>query len=316
VEKHEGDRYVKYFTCWQQFVTMLYGQVRGKDSLRDIETSLKTQSGKWYHLGLKDIRRSTLADANNGRDYRIYEELFYFLLGRCKDLTPKHRFRFKNPLYTLDATLIRLSLTLFPWATYRKRKGAMKLHYLYDHNGALPSFLVMTDAKQHELKVVKERGFPLLPDSIVSMDRAYIDYKWLYSLHKSRVFFVTRAKVNIDCKITGQHEMATDKGLIIDRRIVFSGFYQKENYPEELRLVSLIDKETHEEFMFLTNNFSLAASTIAEIYKARWQIELFFKWIKQNLKIKSFLGTSQNAVLTQIWIAMCYYLLLAYFNLT
>ncbi|PIQ94985.1 MAG: IS4 family transposase [Nitrospirae bacterium CG11_big_fil_rev_8_21_14_0_20_41_14] len=312
VQRYNGDYYVKYFTCWQQLITLLYAQIKYKDSLRDIETSLKAQSNRWYHIGLEDIKRSTLSDANNQRDYRIYEDFFYTLLDRCKGITPKHKFRFKNPLYTLDATVIDLCLSLFPWARFRKRKGALKLHYLYDHSGSIPTFLVVTDAKQHEIKVAKELDLPISPDSIISVDRAYIDYKWLYSLKKSRVSFVTRAKKNLKYEVIGQHEVNEKKGLLFDKTIRLTGYYQSRYYPEPLRLIGFIDPETKKELIFLTNNFMLSAYTITQVYKARWQIELFFKWIKQNLKIKSFLGTSRNAVLTQIWVAMCYYLLLTY----
>lgn len=312
VRRHEGDYYVKYFTCWQQFITLLYARIRNKDSLRDIELSLRAQSNRWYHIGLKDIKRSTLSDANNQRSYQIYEGLFYSLLERCKSITPKHKFRFKNPLYSLDATVIDLCLSLFPWAKFRKKKGALKLHYLYDYSGCLPSFLVVTDAKQHEVKIAKEEDLPLISDSIISVDRAFIDYKWLYSLDKKKIFFVTRAKANLQSEIIGQQEVSKKKGLLFDRIIKLTGYYQRRYYPKELRLVGFIDPDTEKELFFLTNNFKLSAYTITQIYKARWQIELFFKWIKQNLKIKSFLGTSKNAVLTQIWVAMCYYLLISY----
>ena len=312
VRHYNADHYVKYFTCWQQLLTLLYAQIRSKDSLRDIETSLIAQSIRWYHIGLKNIKRSTLSDANSRRNYRLYEDFFYKLLDRCKSITPKHRFRFKNPLYTLDATVIELCLNLFPWAKFRKKKGALKLHYLYDHSGSIPSFLVVTDAKQHEVKVAKKQNLPLVPDSILSIDRAYIDYKWLYSLTKSKVYFVSRAKKNINYKIIGQHEVNHKKGLLFDYTIKLTGYYQKRFYPEPLRLVGFFDPETKKELVFLTNNFSLSSYTITQIFKARWQIEIFFKWIKQNLKIKSFLGTSKNAVLTQIWVAMCYYLLISY----
>lgn len=312
VERYKGDHYIKYFTCWQQFITLLYAQIKAKDSLRDIETSLKAQSSRWYHIGLKDIKRSTLSDANNQRDYRIYEDFFYNLLDRCKSITPKHKFRFKNPLYTLDATVIDLCISLFPWAKFRKKKGALKLHYLYEHSGSIPSFLVITDAKQHEIKVAKEQALPIVSDSIISVDRAYIDYKWLYSLKKSRISFVTRAKDNMKYKVIGQHKVDKTKGLLFDKEVMLTGFYQSRYYPEKLRLIGFKDPEIKKNLIFLTNNFILSAYTITQIYKARWQIELFFKWIKQNLKIKSFLGTSKNAVLTQIWVAMCYYLLLSY----
>ncbi len=311
VERYQGDRYVKRFSTWQHFITILYSQIKQKDSLRDIESGLATQSAKWYHLGLTNIRRSTLSDANNQRDYKIYEETFYQLLERCRDHTPKHRFRFKNPLYSIDATTIDLCLSAFPWAKFRKTKGAIKMHLQYDHSGALPSFMVVTDGKKSDVRVVKENAFPLLPDSIVSIDKAYIDYNWLNSLNNNRVWFVTRAKTNIDYAITGQHPV-TGKGVLSDRIISLTGYRTQKYYPKELRLIEFYDDETEKTLTFLTNNFKLAASTIAQIYKSRWQIELFFKWIKQNLKIKSFLGTSKNAVMTQVWVAMCYYLLLAY----
>ena len=185
------------------------------------------------------------------------------------------------------------------------------MHCLYDHSGALPSFLTVTDGKKPDIRVVKETSFPLLPDSIVSVDKAYIDYKWLYSLGLQGVWFVTRAKSNIDCEVTGQHTLS-GKGILIDERIALQGVRSKKFYPQELRRIMFYDEERKKTLTFLTNNFKLAASTIAQIYKSRWQIELFFKWIKQNLKIKSFLGTSKNAVMIQIWVAMCYYLLLTY----
>jgi len=312
VDRHKADRYAKSFTSWRQFITLMYAQIKGKDSLRDIETGLAAQESRWYHLGLSHVRRSTLSDANNRRDYRIFEEMFYSLLGRCKGHTPKHTFRFKNPLYSIDATTIDLCLSAFPWAKFRKTKGAIKLHCLYDHSGALPSFMVVTDGKKHDARVVKDHSFPLPPDSIVSVDRAYVDFKWLYSLTERKVFFVTRAKSNFKYDLSGQHKECKGKGVIKDEIVSLSGFYSEEDYPEELRRIEFYDEDQEKKLVFMTNNFKLAASTIAAIYKSRWQIELFFKWIKQNLKIKSFLGTSKNAVMAQVWVAMCYYLLLAY----
>ncbi len=292
-------------------MAILYSQIKQKDSLRDIVTGLSAHAARWYHLGITGIYKSTLCDANAKRDYRIFEGLFYHLLARCKDLTPKHKFRFKNPLYTIDASTIDLCLSVFPWAKFRRTKGAIKLHCLYDHSGALPTFMTVTDGKRHDVRVVKDNTFPLLSDSIVSVDKAYIDYNWLKSLDEQGVWFVTRAKVNIDYAVVGQH-LITSKKVLSDERIILEGVLTRAKYPKDLRLIRYYDEERQKMLTFLTNNFKLAATTIAQIYKSRWQIELFFKWIKQNLKIKSFLGTSKNAVMTQIWIAMCYYLLLTY----
>ena len=311
VEQYQGDRYVKIFTTWQQFMAILYSQITQKDSLRDIVTGLSAHAARWYHLGLSGIHKSTLSDANAKRDYRMFEGLFYHLLARCKNLTPKHKFRVKNPLYTIDASTIDLCLSVFPWAKFRTTKGAIKLHCLYDHSGALPTFLTVTDGKRHDVRVVKDNKFPLSPDSIISVDKAYIDYTWLNSLNEQGVWFVTRAKSNIDYTVVGQHPIS-GKGVLSDEQISLQGQLTKAKYSKKLRLIRYYDDEREKMLTFLTNNFKLAATTIAQIYKSRWQIELFFKWIKQNLKIKSFLGTSKNAVLTQIWVAMCYYLLLTY----
>jgi hypothetical protein len=312
VERYKGDRYVKYFTSWQQFITLLYAQIRGKDSLRDIIAGLLAQQSIWYHIGLRKICRSTLSDANNRRDWRIYEGIFYDILSRCKEVTPKHKFKFKNPLYTLDSTVIDLCLSLFSWAKFRKRKGALKIHYLYDHSGAIPTFLVLTDAKVHDIRVAKGGEIPLSSDSIISIDRAYIDFSWLYCLERRGIYFVSRMKKGIKYEVIGQHKIYDKRGVLRDITIKLTSDQKGKEYPKELRLVEFEDPETDKIFLFLTNNFKLSPYTIAQIYKARWQIELFFKWIKQNLKIKSFLGCTKNAVLTQIWIAMCYYLLLSY----
>lgn len=312
VQEYQGDRYVKNFTCWRQLITLLYAQIKGHDSLRDIVTGLGSQFSKWYHIGLKRVTRSTLSDANNSRDWRIYEGLFYRLLERCKTVTPHHHFRFKNPLYSMDSTVVDLCLSLFEWAKFRKTKGALKIHCLLDHRGCIPSFAVITEGRRHDVKVAKEIDLPLVPDSIIAVDRGYVDFEFLHSIHTRGCFFVTRAKENMSFEVTGQQERPNKKALIEDYTIRLEGYYQQKAYPEELRYIIWHDEESDRLFSFITNNFHLAASTIAAIYKARWQIELFFKWIKQNLKIKSFLGTSPNAVMTQIWIAMCYYLLVAF----
>ncbi len=312
VDKYNGDRYSKSFNCWQQFITLIFAQAKGITSLRDIVISLKSQRSKWYHLGIKNIAKSTIADANSKRDADLFRDIFYSLLEKCKKLSPARKFKFKNPIYAFDSTLINVCLSLYEWATYRKKKGAFKIHTLLDLCGYLPSFLVITDGKTHDINVVKNSiyGFPTLsPDSILLVDRAYIDFMWLYSLTKSKLFFVTRAKSNMSYTITGQHDVIQKKGIVSDYSIMLN---DHNDYPEELRLVTFINPDTDEEIRFLTNNFKFAASTIAEMYKSRWAIETFFKWIKQNLKIKSFLGTSKNAVMTQIWVAMIYYLLLSF----
>ncbi len=311
VERYSCDRYVKSFTSWNQLTVMLYAQVSGKDSLRDIQNSLTAQSYKLYHIGLPSVKRSTLADANQTRSYFIYEQLFYKILERCKDVTPKHKFKFKNPLYAIDATVIDLCLSTFDWAKFRTTKGAIRLHYQFAHSGQIPTFMVMTDGKQHEITVARSFFTPVA-DSIYCFDKGYIDYAWLSTIEKSKAFFVTRAKDNIKYQVIGQHSDPKNNNVISDDIITLTGFYQQQDYPKVLRLIKYYDKKNARTFEFLTNNFNLSAYTIAQIYKARWQIETFFKWIKQNLKIKTFLGTSKNAVLTQIWVAMCYYLLLTY----
>ena len=291
---------------------MLYAQASGKQSLRDIQNGLCSQSSKLYHLGFSNtVKRSTLADANRKRDWKIFEHLFYTLLNRCKDITPKHKFKFKNPLYAFDSTTINLCLESFPWAKFRAAKGAMKLHCQLDYSGNLPCFVAATDGKCHDLTAVKEFFNPV-SDSIYCFDRGYMDFSWLYYINLNKAFFITRAKENLKYSVVGQQAISLAGGVISDEYIVLSGLNSSKDYPEKIRLIKYYDRETGKTFEFLTNNFNLAPETIARVYKARWQIEVFFKWIKQNLKIKTFLGTSINAVLTQVWIAMCYYLLLAY----
>ena len=315
VNERKGDKYTKTLTCWQQFIVLLFAQAKGLSSLRDIVVSLQSHHRKWYHLGLTTVARSTLSDANSIRDAAIFEDVFYALLEKCRELSPRHRFKFKNPLYSFDSTLIDVCMSLYPWATYRKKKGAFKLHTLLDHSGYLPSFLVMTDGKTHDINVVKDTSIAIpdiAPDSIILVDRAYIDYTWLYSLTRRKLFFVTKVKRNMQYKVFGQQNVPKNKGIISDCHIQLTGQQSRKNYPESLRLVTYVDRVTGNVHTFVTNNFKLAARTIADLYKSRWKIETFFKWIKQNLKIKSFLGTSKNAVMTQIWIAMIYYLMLSF----
>ena len=315
VDHYAGDRYTKQFTCWQQMLVLLFAQAKGLTSLRDIVVSLRSHNKKWYHLGLTSVARSTLSDANIKRDSDILKDVFYTLLENCRALSPSHGFKFKNPLYSFDSTMINVCLSMYPWATYRKKKGAFKLHTLLDHSGYLPSFMVLTDGKTHDIKVVQDEsfGFPSLPpDSILLIDRAYIDYNWLYSLALKKLFFVMKVKSNMQYKVLRQQDVPQKKGIVSDCQIRLTVPSSQGNYPKTLRLVTYVDQETGEIHKFFTNNFKLAARTIADLYKSRWQIEIFFKWIKQNLKIKSFLGTSQNAVMNQIWAAMIYYLLLSF----
>lgn len=312
VKQSGGDRYVKSFSTWNQLAILLYAQASGKNSLRDIENATMAQHSKFYHLGIQgSVRRSTLSDANKNRDALIFQNLFYRILERCRDLTPKHKFKFKNPLNTLDSTVIDLCLSAFPWAKFRTTKGALKLHCQLDHAGNIPSFVVVTDGKCHDISAARE-SFALIPDSIYCFDKGFTDFAWFRRIDDTGAFFVTRAKDNLAYRITGQQETIQNKGVLMDASIEPSTFYARKDYSGTLRLIRYYDKENDRVFEFITNNFKLAAATIAGIYKARWQIEAFFKWIKQNLKIKTFLGTSKNAVLTQVWVALCYFLLLAY----
>jgi len=306
-----GDYYVKKFSTWNQLTTMLYAQASGKNSLRDIQTALGTQEPKLYHLGLPAVKRSTLADANAKRDSRIMERLFYRLLERCQAIAPRHQFRFKNPVRCFDSTTIDLCLELFPWAKFRQTKGAVKLHCQLDLRGQIPSFVVMTDGKCSDIRAVRS-FLDIIPDSIYVVDRGYIDFDWLRRIDESGAFFVTRAKDNIRYRITGQQEIPMKNGVLFDRAIELAGPLTSEKYSKPLRLIGYFDAETGVRYEFLTDNFKLAAITIAKIYKSRWHVELFFKWIKQHLRIKTFLGASRNAVLTQVWTAMIYFLLLAY----
>jgi len=312
VGQHNADRYVKKMSCWNQFSIMLYAQAKGKESLRDIETSLNVQEQKLYHLGIQSKARSTIAEANRDRPYKIYESLFYELLKVSKRLTPNKKFNFDNPLKAMDSTTITLCLKLFPWAKFSKTKGAIKLHCLFDIRDQIPEFIVHSEGRGNDLAVAKNSDIVFSPDSINVFDRAYIDFEWLYKkIHKKKAYFVHRLKRNLSYHVLEDYAI-NEKGVISDQKIVLMGSTALEDYPEDVRLVTYYDKETEKTYQFFTNNFELSAGTIADIYKARWQIELFFKWIKQHLKVKTFFGTSKNAVLTQIWIAMVYYLLLAY----
>lgn len=315
VGQHKADRYVKKMSCWNQFGIMFYAQAKGKESLREIEKSLGTRPEKLYHLGINSIARSTIAEANRDRPYRIYESLFYELLKVCKELSADKKFNFDNPLRALDSTTITLCLKLFPWAKFSRTKGAIKLHCLFDIRSQIPEFVVESGGHENDLAIAKNNDLIFSPDSITVMDRAYMDFKWFYKkIHKEKAYFVVRLKKNIKYFVL-ENLPVFEEGIIGDQKIVLCSENTLENYPEDVRLVTYYDKETQKTYQFITNNFELSAKTIADIYKARWQIELFFKWIKQHLKIKTFFGTSKNAVLTQIWIAMIYYLLLSYIKM-
>jgi putative transposase len=294
---------------WSQFVALSLGQFAGRASLRDIVSNLSVQAAKLYHLGSSSVSRSSLARVNENQPYTLYEALFHKLLTRCQGVAPRHGFRFKNKLYSVDASTIDLCLSVFPWAKFRSTKGAVKLHVGLDHEGLLPSFVTVTDGKTHDVTVGRTLALPR--DSIVVMDRAYTDFTWFNALNNKGIFFVIRQKRNATYRIIERRAVCKRSGLTCDQTILITGA-KASACPIPLRRIGYRDPETGKHYVFLTNHFRLAAKTIAEIYKSRWQIELFFKCIKQNLKIKSFLGTSRNAVLTQIWIAMCAYLLLAW----
>jgi Transposase DDE domain/Domain of unknown function (DUF4372) len=312
VSRWDADRYVKRFTAWNQLTTLLYAQAGDKKSLRDIQNGLTAQSSKLYHLGLPGpVSRSTLSDANAQRHWALFQGLFDKLLVRCQALSPRHRFKFKNPLHIWDATVVDLCLSMFPWAKFRKTKGALKLHCQLDQAGHIPSFAVVTDGKCHDVRAAKT-FFDLVPDSIYCMDKGYFDFELFRRMHDAKAFFVTRIKANTAYTVVGQQDLPKNKAVLADQTIELSVFYSHQDFPFPLRLIRFHDAEEDRVFEFLTNNFRLSAATIAGIYKARWQIEAFFKWIKQNLKVKTFLGTSKNAVLSQLWVAMCYFLLLAY----
>lgn len=313
VFKYRADRYAKKLSTWNQFQALLFGQCGGHQSLRDIETGLLSQHAKLYHLGLPDkICRNTLSHANSKRDWRIYHDFFYALLARCKNLTPKHRFRFKNPLYAFDATTVSLCLSVFPWARIKHKKGAIKMHFQYDYAGDIPSFMTVTTGNLSDV-VAAKRHMPISRDSIYCLDRGYIDCGWFRRIDGKGAFFVTRLRNDMRYRVVGQHRSFTGKaGILSDEIIALATRESRRTYPKWLRLVRYRDAKRDQVFTYITNNLALSGRVIADIYKARWQIEAFFKFIKQNLKIKTFLGTSQNAVLTQIWAAMCYLLLLAY----
>jgi hypothetical protein len=315
VKERGADRYTKRLSTWNQFTALLYAQIGGLESLREIESAFSVQAMRTYHLGLPaQICRNTLSHANGRRDWRIYEGLFYKLLARCRDLTPKHKFNFKNPLYIIDATTVSLCLSLFPWSKIKHKKGAIKMHFQYDHDGDIPCFMVMTKGDENDV-VAARKHIALSRDSIYCFDRGYMDCKWFRRISDAGAYFVTRRQGRVKYRVVGQHASfhGRTNGVVDDVVVAFDGAESKKVYSKWMRLITYREPGRNgRTFEFLTNHLQLPAKTVADIYKSRWQIESFFRWVKQNLKIKTFLGTSENAVLTQIWTAMCYYLLLAY----
>jgi len=311
VSRYKGDYRARHFRCWDQLACMMFAHIRQESSLRDIDTALNVHASKLYHMGIHQCPKSTLADANERRDCRIYEEFAKSLMHRARREYAQSPLAMDvdNAVYALDASTIDLTLSLFPWAKFRKTKGAIKLHAMIDLRGNIPAFLTITDGKVHDVKAAPQ--VPIEPDGIYVVDRGYVDFGWLWSIHQTGAFFVTRLKTSIKWSRVRSHPVDKSLGLRCDQEILLSSKHLKELYPERLRRVGFRDESQGRTLVFLTNNFLLSAETIAALYKARWEIELFFKWIKQNLRVKSFYGTSRNAVKTQIWIAMIVYLLLA-----
>jgi putative transposase len=309
--KHSTGRKPRKFSRWSQFVHLMFMQITGRASLRDGIQSMNSRAKNLYHLGVKPVARATFADANNKRPASFYEALFEKIYQRCTLISPKHKFKFKNKLYSLDASVIDLSLGAFPWASFRRTKSAIKLHTLLDHSGYLPAFVSITEGKIHETKVAA--AINLSKGSIVVEDRAYTDYGWFDQLQRKGIFFVTRQKTNAVYTVAERRQVNKKQGLCSDQTIVLTGSKGR-LCPHPLRRVGYRDPQTKKHYVFLTNNFKLSAKTIADIYKERWQIEIFFRWIKQNLKIKAFIGNSRNAVMTQIYVALIAYLLLCMFK--
>jgi hypothetical protein len=309
VFKHQAEYHARGVRSWSHLVAMLFGQLAGQDSLRGIEAGLATQGRHLYHLGVTPMSRSSLAYANAHRPAALFEDLFYRMLSKCAAIAPRHKFRFKNPLYSIDASLIRLCLSLFDWAKFRKTKGAVKLHVKFNHAGYIPNFALLTTGKVHDSKIAPK--IPLESGDVAVMDRAYLDYSYLYSLENKGVFFVTRLKSNSRFRIIKRRSHA-QSNICADQIIELTGYYTRQNYPGPLRRVVAKDPETKKRIVLLTNQLEWSPATIAAIYKDRWQIEIFFKTLKQQLKVKSFVGTSENALLSQLWTALIAYLLLSY----
>lgn len=312
VQRYHGNYKVQSFLCLDQFLCMAFAQLTYRESLRDIEACLRAVEPKLYHMGIRgNVSRSTLADANENRDWRIYADFAQVLIHIAKSLYVNDEFgvELDQTVYALDSTTIDLCLSLFPWASFRKRKGAIKLHTLLDLRGNIPSFIRITEGKVHDVNILDE----LVPEpgSFYVMDRGYLDFARLHTLAQCSAFFITRAKTNLRFRRLYSHPVDKSTGLKCDQTIVMTGIHTSKAYPEKLRRTRYFDTENQLDLTFLANNFTIPALTIAQLYKCRWQVELFFKWIKQHLRIKVFYGTSENAVKTQIWIAICVYVLVA-----
>ncbi len=309
-KKHHRGQKLRSATRWDQFIGMSLSQLSGRQSLRDIESNLKAQQDKLYHLGAKPIARSTLARLNEKQPAELYQELFYKLLNRCKQQPSQHKFRFKNPLYSLDASAIDLSLKLFPWAAHREDTANVKLSVGLNHASMIPEFVALSDGNENDM--IEGRKFSFPRGSIVAFDKGYVDYQWFGNLTEQGVFFVTRLRPKAVYAVLGRRAVDKTQGISSDQIIQLNSAHAIKRGAPKLRRIGYRDRESGRFYTFLTNNFKLAASTIAAIYKDRWQVELFFKAIKQNLQIKAFVGLSKNAILTQIWIAMITYLLVAF----
>ncbi len=312
VRQYNGNHRTRNFSCLDQFLSMAFAQLTYRESLRDIEACLNAQKTKLYHMGIRaNISRSTLADANENRDWKIYADFAQVLIGIARPLYVNDELGvdLQETVYALDSSTIDLCLNLFPWAHFRKKKGAVKLHTLLDLRGSIPTFISITDGKVHDVNILDE--LILEAGSFYIMDRGYLDFKRLYRITEAPAFFVTRAKSNMSCKRIEARAVDKTTGLLCDQTILLKNFYAAKDCPAKLRRIKYHDTETDKILTFLTNNFSLPALIIAQLYKCRWRVELFFKWIKQHLRIKNFYGTSENAVKTQIWIAISVYLLVA-----
>lgn len=309
-KQHHVGQKLRSASRWDQFIGMAMSQLSGRQSLRDIQSNLESQQHKLYHLGAKPIARSTLARMNEKQPAQLYQNVFYNLLKRCQSQPSAHKFRFKNPLYSLDASLIDLSVNLFPWAASHQDKACVKLSVGLNHSNMLPEFVALSNGNENDMIQGRQFNFP--KGSMVAFDKGYVDYQWFKSLTDKGIFFVTRLRPKAVYKILERKSVNKALGVKSDQIIQLNSAHAIKRGAPKLRRVGFVDKETGKHYVFLTNNFSLSAATIAAIYKDRWQVELFFKAIKQNLKIKAFVGTSKNAILTQVWIAMITYLLLSF----